>query len=42
VHALLSLQLSAVPSVQTPLWQVSVPLQTSLSLHEEPLATAVL
>src|SRR5437870_461058 len=31
VHALLSLQLSGVPPVQTPAWQISVPLQTSPS-----------
>jgi hypothetical protein len=37
-----SLQLSAVPAVQVPLWQVSVPLQTLASAHEVPLATLVL
>jgi hypothetical protein len=41
VQALLSLQLSGVPDVQLPLWQVSAPLQTSPSAHEVPLATAV-
>jgi hypothetical protein len=40
VHALPSLQLSAGPGVQTPLWQVSAPLQTVLSAHDVPLGTA--
>ena len=41
VHTLLSLQLSAVPAVQVPAWQVSAPLHTVPSRHEVPLATAV-
>ena len=41
VHALESLQLSGVPAVQVPLWQVSSPLQTLVSAHEEPLGTGV-
>jgi hypothetical protein len=36
VQALASLQLSAVPAVQVPLWQLSVPLQTLASAHEVP------
>jgi hypothetical protein len=42
VHTLLSLQLSAVPEVQVPPWQVSLPLQTLPSAHDTPLSTAVL
>jgi len=41
VHTLPSLQLSAVPAVHVPLWQVSVPLHTLPSVHGEPLATGV-
>jgi hypothetical protein len=41
VQALPSLQLSGVPGVQAPLWQVSSPLQTSPSAHDEPFGTAV-
>jgi len=41
VQALLSLQLSGVPDVHAPAWQVSAPLQTLPSLHEVPFATAV-
>jgi hypothetical protein len=37
-----SLQLSAVPPVQEPLWQVSSPLQTLLSVHVEPFGRGVL
>jgi hypothetical protein len=40
VQRLLSLQLSAVPAVQAPLWQVSAPLQTLPSEHDVPLVTA--
>jgi hypothetical protein len=36
VHTLPSLQSSALPGVHTPLSQVSFPLQTSPSAHEEP------
>jgi hypothetical protein len=39
VQTLLSLQLSAVPAVQAPLWQVSAPLQTLLSEHVVPFST---
>jgi hypothetical protein len=39
VQTLLSLQLRAVPAVQVPLWQVSLPLHTLLSGHAVPLAT---
>jgi len=39
VHELLSLQLSAVPGRQTPVWQISTPLQTLPSLHEAPFVT---
>jgi hypothetical protein len=42
VQTLLSLQLSGVPAVQVPPWQVSAPLQTLLSRHAVPLSTAVL
>jgi hypothetical protein len=41
VHTLPSLQLSGVPEVHVPLWQVSTPSQASPSLHEEPFGTAV-
>ena len=34
-----SSQLRAVPAVQTPNWQVSVPLHTFPSLHDVPLST---
>jgi hypothetical protein len=39
VQTLPSLQLSGVPAVQVPLWQVSSPLQASPSAHEEPLGS---
>jgi hypothetical protein len=42
VHVLLSLQLSTVPAVHTPSWQVSSPLQTSPSVHDEPSRSGVL
>jgi hypothetical protein len=38
VHALLSLQLSAVPVAHAPAWHVSAPLQTFPSLQELPFA----
>jgi hypothetical protein len=41
VHALLSLQLSAVPAAQKPLWQVSAPLHTVASAHDVPFASTV-
>jgi hypothetical protein len=41
VQTLPSLQLSGVPAVQVPLWQVSTPSQASPSLHDEPFGTAV-
>jgi hypothetical protein len=41
VHTLPSLQLSAVPGVQVPPWQVSAPLQTLPSLHAVPFASGV-
>jgi hypothetical protein len=41
VHASLSLQLSGVPAVQVPLWQVSAPLQTLPSVHDVPFVTFV-
>jgi hypothetical protein len=41
VQTLLSLQLRAVPAVHVPPWQVSSPLQTVLSAHDEPFGTAV-
>src|SRR5262245_39239378 len=41
VHGLPSLQTSAVPAVQTPLWQVSLPLQRFASAHEVPFESAV-
>jgi hypothetical protein len=40
VQALPSSQLRADPGVQTPIWQVSLPLQTLPSLHDVPFATA--
>src|SRR5262249_232289 len=40
VHGLLSLQLSAVPAVQAPLWQVSIPLQTVPSGDDVPVGPA--
>ena len=39
VHALPSSQLSADPGVQTPIWHVSLPLQTLPSLHDVPFVT---
>jgi hypothetical protein len=39
VQTLASLQLSGVPAVQIPLWQVSLPLHTLPSLHEVPFST---
>jgi hypothetical protein len=41
VHTFPSLQLSGVPAVQVPLWQVSFPLQTVPSAHEVPFVTFV-
>jgi hypothetical protein len=41
VHALPSLQLSAVPAAQVPLWQVSAPLHTFASAHGVPLVTGL-
>src|SRR3989442_15351685 len=41
VQGLASLQLRAVPEVQTPAWQVSAPLHALPSLHEVPFTTAV-
>jgi hypothetical protein len=41
VHAFPSLQVSAVPGVQVPDWQVSAPLQTFPSEHDVPLVTGV-
>ena len=41
VHASLSLQLSAVPAAQFPLWHVSPPLQTFASAHAVPFVTGV-
>jgi hypothetical protein len=41
VHTLESLQLSAVPVVHTPPWQVSLPLHTLPSLQDVPFSTAV-
>src|SRR6266403_2191150 len=40
VHGFASVQLSAVPAVHTPAWQVSTPLQTFPSLHRVPFGTA--
>jgi hypothetical protein len=42
VQTLESLQLSAVPAVQVPPWQVSAPLHTVLSGQAVPLSTGVL
>ena len=42
VHTFESLQLSAVPAVHTPAWQVSAPLHRLASPQEVPLATTVL
>jgi len=39
---LASLQLSAVPAVHTPLWQVSSPLHGLPSAHDDPLGTGAL
>ena len=41
VQVLLSLQLTAVPAEQTPLWHVSAPLQRSASAQLVPLALLV-
>jgi hypothetical protein len=41
VQTLPSLQLSGVPAVQTPPWQVSAPLHTVASAHAVPLGRAV-
>jgi hypothetical protein len=41
VQGLPSLQSSGVPGLQTPLWQVSVPLQTVLSSHDVPLGNGL-
>jgi hypothetical protein len=41
VQTLLSLQLSAVPAVQVPVWHTSAPLQALPSEHDVPLATFV-
>jgi hypothetical protein len=41
VHAFPSLQLSTVPAVQVPVWQLSAPLQTFPSRHAVPLAALV-
>jgi hypothetical protein len=41
VHGLPSLQLGAMPALQTPPTQVSAPLQRLPSVHEVPLATGV-
>jgi hypothetical protein len=41
VQTLPSLQLMGVPTVQTPAWQVSSPLQTLPSVHDDPLGTGV-
>jgi hypothetical protein len=40
VQTLPSLQLSGVPPVHSPAWQVSSPLQTLPSAHDEPFGTA--
>jgi hypothetical protein len=42
VQALPSLQLSGLPVVQVPVWQVSAPLQTLPSVHEVPFVTGAL
>jgi hypothetical protein len=39
VHTLPSVQLSGVPVVQAPFWQVSAPLQAVASAQEVPLST---
>jgi hypothetical protein len=39
VQAFASLQLSAVPAAQTPLWQVSAPLHALPSLQDVPFVT---
>jgi hypothetical protein len=39
VHTFESLQVSGVPAVQLPVWQVSVPLQRLPSGHAVPFAT---
>jgi hypothetical protein len=39
VHGFESLQLSAVPAVQVPVWQVSAPLQALPSEHDVPFET---
>ena len=41
VQGLPSLQVSGVPAVQVPPWQVSAPLQRLPSVHEVPFVTAV-
>jgi uncharacterized membrane protein len=41
VHGFTSSQSSGVPLVQTPAWQVSMPLQTSPSVHDVPFVTGV-
>jgi hypothetical protein len=40
VHGFESLQLSAVPAAQVPDWQVSLPLHTVESAHEDPFGSA--
>jgi hypothetical protein len=40
VHGLPSLQVSGVPGVQVPAWQVSLPLHRLPSVHDVPLGTA--
>jgi hypothetical protein len=42
VHTLPSLQVSGVPAVHTPLWQVSAPLQALPSGHAVPFARSAL
>jgi hypothetical protein len=41
VHTFPSLQLSGVPAVHTPAWQVSAPLHTVVSVHGVPFSTGV-
>jgi hypothetical protein len=41
VHAFKSLQLRVAPGAQRPLWQVSAPLHTLLSVHDVPFRTGV-
>jgi hypothetical protein len=41
VHGLLSLHSGGLPLIQVPAWQVSSPLQTVPSAHDEPLGSAV-